>query len=198
MDITNAGEQAGAGSNTTQEQAGAAAVTVDNSATTTNDQTAAAAAGQQAAPPVEPPAAPQVPEGYVAQAEVETERTARTAAETARQEAETRAQAAEARARQNEIKLHAQALGFNDVSDAERFIDPAATDIESALAAVLESKPYLKKQEAAPVTPTSPTNAARTNTQAPVFTQAQIADRHFWAANKDAIMQAMREGRIQG
>jgi hypothetical protein len=28
------------------------------------------------------------------------------------------------------------------------------------------------------------------------FTQAQVADRAFWTANKDAILQAMCEGRI--
>jgi hypothetical protein len=145
------------------------------------------------------PAPVVIPDGYVPATEVESERTARTAAETARAEAETRATAAEARARATEIKAAAQALGFNDPSDAERFIAADATDIEAALKEVLAQKSYLGKpaESAAPVvTPTSPTNPARTATALPVFTQAQIGDRTFWASNKDAIMLAMREGRI--
>lgn len=184
-----AGEQAATASDTTQQQAASgAAATVDNtSATTTTTQTDSTA--QQPAPvaPVAPvePVEPVIPDGYVAQSEVETERTARVASE--------------ARARSLEIKLAAQNLGFADVSDAERFLNADATDIESALATVLESKPYLKKQADAPViVPTSATNPARTNSQAPIFTQAQISDRAFWNANKAAIQLAMREGRIQG
>src|SRR5687768_13938449 len=56
-------------------------------------------------PPANPPADPPVPEGYVPATEVETERTARTAAETRATELEARATAAEARARQTEIQL---------------------------------------------------------------------------------------------
>ncbi len=121
--------------------------------------------GEQAAP-----AAVVVPEGYVKAEDVETERAARTVAEqarldaeTARTEAETRATAADARARATEIRMAAQSLGFNDPSDAERFISTDAADVSAALAEVLKSKPYLAKQEATPpvVTPTSPTNPAR-------------------------------------
>lgn len=120
--------------------------------------------GAQNAPVVDPPATPVVPDGYVPATEVESERTARTAAETARTEAEARAIAAETRARATEIKLAAQGLNFNDPADAERFIGADVEDIGAALTEVLKTKPYLAKQEAvAPVvTPTSPTNPART------------------------------------
>lgn len=124
------------------------------------------------APPVtppanEPPAEASIPEGYVKAEEVETERTARTAAETARTEAETRATAAEARARAAEIKAVAQTLGFNDPADAALYVGADVTDIEGALASVIEAKPYLKKAAETvqpPVTPTNPTNPARPET----------------------------------
>jgi hypothetical protein len=185
---------------------------MDEPITTTTDTTGTPAPvvndGDAGAPPVtppvvppvvEPPAAPVVPEGYVKAEDVETERTARTAAETARTEAETRASAAEARARQAEINAAAQKLGFNDPADAALYVGADVTDIEGALASVIEAKPYLKRAVEVvtpPVTPTSPTNPARTSSAAPTFTQAQISDRTFWAANKPAIMQAMKEGRI--
>lgn len=115
-------------------------------------------------PPANDTADPVIPEGYVKAEEVETERNGRVAAETARTEAETRATAAEARARASEIRLAAQALGFNDPADAVRFIDADVTDIEGALASVIEAKPYLRKATDTvkpPVTPTNPTNPAR-------------------------------------
>lgn len=147
-----------------------------------------------ATPPVEPPAAPVVPEGYVKAEDVDAERTARTAAEAARVEAETRATAAEARARSTEIKAAASALGFNDPADAEAFLASDATDIEAALKEVLEKKPYLAKSaEAAPpvVTPTSPTNPARTETltleAVKGMTKEQIAAN--WEAVKGVLAQ---------
>lgn len=119
------------------------------------------------------PAPPVIPEGYVPATEVESERTARTAAEearlaaeTARADADTARTAAEARARAAEIREAARDLNFNDPSDAERFIGEDVTDFREALAEVLKTKGYLAKQEApAPVvTPTSPTNPARNAT----------------------------------
>ncbi len=136
---------------------------------TTETQTA----DTQTTETTETPAPPVVPEGYVSATEVETERTARTAAEEARTQAETarvaeaeRASAAEARARAAEIREAARDLNFNDPSDAERFIAADATDFKAALTEVLKTKGYLAKQEApAPVvTPTSPTNPARQET----------------------------------
>jgi hypothetical protein len=120
-------------------------------------------------PPVDaPPAPPVVPDGYVPASDVETERTARTAAETARTEAESRATAAEARARAAEIRAVAQSLGFTDPNDAALYVGADVTDIEGALASVIESKPYLKKAVEAPatppVTPTNPTNPGRAET----------------------------------
>lgn len=153
------------------------------------------AAPETITPPPVAPAAPVVPEGYVKAEDVETERTARTAAEeartaaeTARAEAETRAVAAEARVRAADIRAQAQALNFNDPADAERFIGADVEDIGAALADVLKTKPYLAKSEAPeppPVTPTSPTNPAR-STQLTVeaiknMTPAQCA------ANWDAV-----------
>lgn len=112
---------------------------------------------------IEPPAAVVVPDGYVKAEDVETERTARTLAETARTEAETRATAAEARVRETEIKAAAQALNFHDPADALTLIGADVEDVSAALAEVLKTKSYLAKQaEVAPVvTPTSPTNPAR-------------------------------------
>lgn len=159
----------------------------------------------------EQPTAPVVPEGYVptaevesARAEIETERTARTAAEeartaaeTARAEAEAARMAAESRVRSAEIREAARDLNFIDPADAERFIGADVTDFKTALTEVLKTKGYLAKPaEAPPVVPTSPTNPARAGASLPTFTKAQISDRAFWAQNKDAIMLAMREGRI--
>jgi glucose/arabinose dehydrogenase len=144
--------------------------------------------------------APVVPDGYVKAEEVETERTARTAAERERDEARAEAARIRTEARQEKITSVATRLGFNDVADAQAFLASDAEDIEAALKDVLEKKPYLAKAtevERPPVTPTSPTNPARKDSNAPVFTQAQIGNRDFWNANKAAILQAVKEGRIQ-
>jgi hypothetical protein len=154
------------------------------------------------APPVEPPVVepPAVPDGYVPATEVETERTARTAAETRAAEQEARATAAEARARTAEIRAAAQQLGFNDPADAEMFVGADVTDVGAHLAEVVKTKSYLVRAAEAPVTPpvtpTSPTNPARTDAVLPTFTRAQLGDRAFWNANKEAIMQAMKDGRV--
>lgn len=139
-------------------------------------------------PPVEPPAAPAVPDGYVKAEEVETERTARTAAETALAEAQTRATAAEQRARATEIRAAAQALGFHDPSDAAALVGADVEDVSAHLAEVIKTKSYLVKATEAPaapvvppVTPTQPTNPPRDNTPAVTqetlkqMTPAQIA-----------------------
>lgn len=147
----------------------------------------------------DPPAPPVVPEGYVPATEVESERAARTAAEegrttaeTARAEAEARATAAERRAREAEIKSVARSLNFNDADDALTLVPDDATDIEAALKGVLEKKPYFAKQQEAPapvVTPTSPTNPARTAALTPdaikSMTPAQVSAN--WAAVKAAL-----------
>jgi ribonuclease E len=140
-------------------------------------------------PVVETPAVetPVIPDGYVKAEEVETERTARTAAEA-------RAIAAEARARANEIKLAAQALNFNDPSDAERFIGADVEDIPAALAEVLKTKSYLAKQTEAPapppVTPTSPTNPPRADAPLTVETIKGMS-REQVALNWQAVKAAL-------
>jgi hypothetical protein len=202
-ETTTTSGQAQAGENSTQTQATGATATAANSTATTTQTPSTTQAPDQTTQQTQQTqqtaqAEPVIPDGYVKAEDVETERTARTAAETARIEAETARTSAEARARALEIQLAAQSLGFADVKDAEKFIEKDVADIPAALAAVLEAKPYLKGEAKQPVTPTSPANAARTNSQAPIFTQAQISDRAFWAANKPAILQAMKEGRIQG
>jgi hypothetical protein len=122
------------------------------------------------APTPEPAPAPAVPEGYVPATDVETERTARTAAETALADAEARATAANQRARTAEIRAAAQALGFNDVADAEMFVGADVEDVSAHLAEVVKTKSYLLKPAAAPVTPpvtpTQPTNPGRDSTPA--------------------------------
>jgi hypothetical protein len=149
-------------------------------------------------PVVETPAPPVIPEGYVPATEVESERTARTAAEeartaaeTARADADTARNSAEARARAAEIREAARDLNFNDPSDAERFIAADATDFKAALEEVLKTKGYLTKQEApAPVvTPTSPTNPERPATLTveglKTMTPAQVAAN--WPAVKAVL-----------
>ena len=138
-------------------------------------------------PAVETPAAPAVPDGYVPATEVETERTARTAAETALAEAQTRATAAEARARATEIRAAAQALGFHDPSDAAALVGADVTDVSAHLSEVIKTKAYLVKAAEAPaapvippVTPTQPTNPAREGAQLTAetlkgMTPAQVA-----------------------
>lgn len=137
--------------------------------------------------PAPTPAAPAVPDGYVPATEVETERTARTAAETARAEAEARAMAAETRARQSEIRAAAQALGFHDPADALTLVGADVEDVSAHLAEVVKTKGYLVKPAAAPVqpppppvTPTVPTNPPREGAQLTAealkgMTPAQVA-----------------------
>jgi len=111
-------------------------------------------------------------------------------------EAEARATAAEALARTTEINAQAMRLGFIDPKDAALLVgaDVSLEGIGAALESVVESKSYLVA--ARPSAPTTATAPPRVVTDKPTFTQAQIADPKFWAANKDAIMLAMKEGRI--
>jgi hypothetical protein len=125
---------------------------------------------------VEPPAAPAVPDGYVPATEVETERTARTAAETARADAETRATTLAASLRAAQIREAARDLSFNDPADAEKFVGADVEDVGAHLAEVIKTKSYLVKSAEAPVippvTPTTPTNPARDN--APAVTRESL------------------------
>lgn len=127
-------------------------------------------AAPPADPPADPPPPPAVPDGYVPATEVETERTARTAAETARTEAETARATAEAALRAAQIREAARDLNLIDPADAERFIPSDATDFRAALEEVVKTKTYLVRQAEAPapppVTPTQPTNPGRDNVPA--------------------------------
>ncbi|HZT61000.1 MAG TPA: hypothetical protein VFA21_20515 [Pyrinomonadaceae bacterium] len=116
-------------------------------------------------------------------------------ADDARREAD----AAKREARNDRIAAVAARLKFADPEDARHFVADDADDIEAALKDVLKKKPYLAASDATAqtrATPTSPTSPARSATNSVTFTKAQIADRKFWTENRDAIMQAMREGRI--
>ncbi|MDQ3651514.1 MAG: hypothetical protein M3458_14820 [Acidobacteriota bacterium] len=131
----------------------------------------------------------------------DAELTATQRIEQERDEARTQLETVRAEARSERITSIATRLGFADAADANHFLAKDATDIEAALTAVLAAKPYLKvaTTPVAPVvTPTSPANPGRSAGSAPVFSKAQVADRAFWNSNKDAIIVAMREGRISG
>jgi hypothetical protein len=63
----------------------------------------------------------------------------------------------------------------------------------------VKTKPFLVAATEPPPPNRPGTAAANPNRGGPaagVFTTSQIADRQFWEANRDAIMQAQREGRI--
>ncbi|MGB7925578.1 MAG: hypothetical protein WCF57_20235 [Pyrinomonadaceae bacterium] len=142
-------------------------------------------------PAVETPAVeqPVIPEGYISPDEAKALREQLQAAQTERETAQaerdaalTTAQTAAADARTATIRSHAAQLGFNDPADAVSMIAADVTDIEGALASLIEAKPYLKRAAEVvqpPVTPTSPTNPARTEAvtaeQLKTMTAAQVA-----------------------
>lgn len=98
-------------------------------------------------------------------------------------------------------------LGFSDPEDAIAIIsrtDPAVLEpdddgtlksVDKALADLAKSKPYLLAATQRPVgsfdTGTSAGRTVQRN-----FTRTQIKDPVFYAANRDAIAEAMRTGRI--
>jgi hypothetical protein len=142
--------------------------------------------------PVDQPATDQpvvIPEGYISPEEAATLReqlqaaqTEREAAQAERDAARTEAQTAAQSARQATIRSHAAQLGFNDPGDAVSLIAADVEDIEGALASMIEAKPYLRRAAEVvtpPVTPTSPTNPARTETvtaeQLRAMTPQQVA-----------------------
>lgn len=97
-----------------------------------------------------------------------------------------------------ETKLLAQNLGIVDpdvawsllnVSAIEFDNDGRPKNLEQLLKELVNKKPYLvnRVQYAA-------TNPARSSP--PIFTRAQLRDPKFFAENRDAIMEAMRDGRI--
>ena len=74
--------------------------------------------------------------------------------------------------------------------------DGKPSNVTELLTELAKSKPYLVTQAPPPGVGASVTNPARGATSQGTFTAAQIADRAFWEANKNAIIVAMREGRI--
>lgn len=111
-------------------------------------------------------------------------------------------QTMQARTLEYEVKLHAARLGVVDPEAAYRLLDireiefgedgkPA--NIEKALRALIAAKPYLAGG-GGQVSPTNPAQGKIGGQQ--VFTTAQLKDPKFFAANREAILTAMREGRI--
>lgn len=71
--------------------------------------------------------------------------------------------------------------------------------VSEAVAELLKERPYLASSGRTPV-PTAPTANPSQNKEPAdgrVFTSEQLEDRDFWNANKDEIMRALAEGRIQ-
>ena len=128
-------------------------------------------------------------------------------------EAEKKAQANEARVKDTLLRLdverQARKLSIVDEDAAYRLLDPtkieygddgAPKNVEQLLKDLTTAKPYLIAQggQQPPAAGASVTNPnCSGNAQGAVYTQAQLADRTFWEANRDAIMLAVREGRIQ-
>ena len=116
-------------------------------------------------------------------------------------EKETAQQAALARLRAVQIQMQAQRLGIVDPEAAEKLIDwSQIADSDEARAQALQelvkARPWLSQSPQPQAPATSAANPPRSGTNPVTFTKAQLQDRKFWEANRDAIMTAMREGRI--
>lgn len=108
----------------------------------------------------------------------------------------------QARTLEYEVKLHAAQLGIVDTDAAYRLLDlkqiefdedGKPVNIEKALKDLITKKPWLIGSGGA-ISATNPAQGRVSGQQ--VFTRSQLRDPKFFAANRDAIMQAMREGRI--
>ncbi len=132
----------------------------------------------------------------------EQERLQKRLAELERQSTEYQ-QTIQTRTLEYEVKLHAARLGVVDPEAAYRLLDMKQVEfdedgkpanIEKALRALIAAKPYLAGG-GGQISPTNPAQGRVSGQQ--VFTRSQLRDPQFFAANREAIMQAMREGRIQ-
>ena len=131
----------------------------------------------------------------------EQEKLQRRLAELERKEAEYQ-QALQARTLEYEVKLQASRLGIVDPEAAFRLLDLAQIEfdddgkpanLEKILKELVGKKPYLVVSSGMP-SPTNPAQGRISGQQ--VFTRSQLRDPKFFAANRDAIMAALREGRI--
>lgn len=126
---------------------------------------------------------------------------ARTRAETALSTANQRLVAAEARVQAAALGIKPERIGaalrLADLSGVAVGDDGEAdgTAVKSALEAVLKDLPELKAA-GVPAPQVGATNPARAQAGTGGFSRSQLRDPQFYAANKDAIMRAFREGRI--
>lgn len=131
----------------------------------------------------------------------ETERLQKRLAELERKEIEYQ-QSLQARTLEYEVKLHAARLGVVDPEAAYRLLDVKQIEfdedgkpvnVEKVMRELIAKKPYLAGGNGA-MSATNPAQGRISGQQ--VFTRSQLRDPKFFAANREAIMQAMREGRI--
>jgi flagellar biosynthesis GTPase FlhF len=99
-----------------------------------------------------------------------------------------------------EVMLAASRMGIVDPEAAYKLLDLASIEfeedgtpknVEKALRDLIAKRPYLASGAAG-----SPMNPARGQSSPATFTRSQLRDPTFFKAHRDAIMQAMREGRI--
>lgn len=129
----------------------------------------------------------------------ETEKLQKRLAELERQQA-TYERERQERTLKYETMLAASKLGIVDPEAAYKLLDLAAIEfeedgtpknVERALRELIAKRPYLAGGAGV-----SATNPARSAVNPTVFTRSQLRDPNFFKAHRDAIMQAMREGRI--
>lgn len=131
----------------------------------------------------------------------EQERLQKRLAELERKETEYQ-QLLQGRTLEYEVKLHAARLGVVDPEAAYRLLDVKQIEfdedgkpvnVEKVMRELIAKKPYLAGGNGA-MSATNPAQGRISGQQ--VFTRSQLRDPKFFAANREAIMQAMREGRI--
>lgn len=130
------------------------------------------------------------------------------------------AKAAQDKILRYEVQLQAARLNIVDPDAAAKLLDMSQVSydadgqpqgVEAALAALIDAKPYLVSatgagshgaRGATPATPaggSNPTNPATRSSTATAtrrYSQAELTDRDFYLANRDDIIRAQREGRI--
>jgi len=131
----------------------------------------------------------------------EQERLQKRLAELERKETEYQ-QLLQGRTLEYEVKLHAARLGVVDPEAAYRLLDLKQVEfdedgkpvnLEKVLKDLVAKKSYLVGATSV-ASPMNPAQGRVSGQQ--VFTRSQLRDPKFFASNREAIMQAMREGRI--